>query len=48
VDRGQACVAGAHGVAPFALEVVEERPDDRGVEVGQVQRGRRLGGLTLK
>jgi hypothetical protein len=37
VDRGQACVAGAYAVASVALEVGEERGDEVGVEVGQVE-----------
>jgi len=38
VDRGQAGVAGADAVAAFAFEVIEEAADQRGVEVGDVQR----------
>ena len=37
MDPGQACVAGAHAVAAVALEVGEERGDEIGVEVGQVE-----------
>ena len=40
VDRGQPGVAGADAVAALVFEVVEEAGDQRGVEVGQVQRGR--------
>jgi hypothetical protein len=47
-DGSQARVAGAHGVAAVALEVVEEGADERRVEVREVEpRGRRarpLGG----
>ena len=38
VDRGQAGVAGADAVAALVLEVVEERADQRRVEVVEVER----------
>ena len=42
VDRGEAVVAGRGAVAAPGFEVVEERPDQRGVNVGEVEsRGRR-------
>ena len=42
VDRGEAVVAGADAVAARGFEVVEERADQRGVKVGEVEpRGRR-------
>ena len=36
-DRGQPGVAGAHAVAPLGLQVVQERHDQGGVQVGEVQ-----------
>ena len=39
-DGGEARVATANGVAPRALEVVEKAEDERGVEVGEGERGR--------
>lgn len=39
-DRRQARVAGPDTVAPVVLEVVEERADQRGVKVGDVEPGR--------
>ena len=36
-DGREARVAGAHAVAAFLLEVVQEAADERGVEVGQVE-----------
>ena len=44
VDRGEPVVAGGHAVVPVVLEVVQERGDQRGVEVGDVQGGRALAG----
>jgi hypothetical protein len=44
VDRGQAGVAGPHAVAALALEVVQERADQPGVQVGDLQAGGRLAG----
>ena len=43
VDRGQAGVAGPDAVAALVFEVVEEPADQRGVEVGDVQRARARG-----
>lgn len=43
VDGGESPVARADAVAPVFFEVVEERDDQRGVEVGDVERGRCLG-----
>ena len=40
VDRRQPPVAGACLVAALALEVVEERSDQRRIEIADVQRGR--------
>jgi hypothetical protein len=37
VDRGQAGVAGPGAVAPPGFQVGEERGDQRGVQVGQVE-----------
>lgn len=37
VDRGEPGVARAHAVAALTLEVVEERADERGVEIGDVE-----------
>jgi hypothetical protein len=47
VDRGEPPVAGARRIVLVVFEVVEERGDQRRVQVGDVQRGRllaRLGG----
>jgi hypothetical protein len=44
VDRRQAVVAGAGAVAPFCFEVVEERADQRRVEIVEVQLARLLAG----
>ena len=44
VDRGQAGVAGAHSVAALGFQVSQERPDQRGVQVGEVQ----LAGLGVR
>ncbi len=43
-DGGQAGVAGAGAVVAFLFQVVEEGPDDGGVEIGQVQLARLLAG----
>ncbi len=40
VDRGQSGVAAADGVAPLALDVVEERADHWRVQVGEVEPAR--------
>jgi hypothetical protein len=45
VDRGQAGVAGPRGVAPVVFEVVGERGDQRGVQVGDVEPGDLVSGL---
>ena len=42
VDRGQAGVAGPDAVAPVILQVLQERGDHRGVEVGKAERARRF------
>ena len=39
VDRGEAGVAGADAVAAVVFQMVEERRDQRRVEVGDVQAG---------
>jgi hypothetical protein len=44
-DRGELPVAGARGVVPLVFEVAGERGDQRRVQVGDVQRGRRLARL---
>jgi hypothetical protein len=46
VDRGQPVVAGGRAVAPVALEVIEERGDQRRVEFGDVEVGGRLSGAV--
>ena len=46
-DRGQAGVAGAGRVAALVLEVVEERADQRGVEVVDVQIAGLLAGCAV-
>jgi hypothetical protein len=41
VDRGEAVVAGRGAVTAPGFEVVEERPDERGVDIGDIEpRGR--------
>ena len=45
VQRGEAGVAGADGVAALGLEVVQEGADELGVEVLELQPGRRPAGL---
>ena len=47
VDRRQPGVAGAGAVAALVFEVVEERGDQRRVEVLELERRRRLAGLLL-
>ena len=42
VDRGQPVVAGGGAVVAVAFEVIEERGDQRRVELGDVQGGGRL------
>ena len=41
-------VAGAHAVAAFLLEVVQEAADERGVQVAQVQPARLLAGAVVR
>ena len=36
-DRGESGVAGPDRVVPFVFEVVQERGDQRGVEIGEVE-----------
>jgi hypothetical protein len=48
VDSGRPCVAGTHAVAPPGFEVVEEAADERGVDVGHIQRGRCCTELALR
>jgi hypothetical protein len=38
VDRGQPGIAGAHAVAAPGLEMIEEPGDQRGVQIGDIQR----------
>jgi hypothetical protein len=45
VDRCQPVVAGADAVVPVVLEVVQERGDERGVQIGDVQLAGLLAGL---
>ena len=47
VDRREPVVAGADAVAAIVFEVVEERGDQRRVEVGDVERARRLAGALV-
>ena len=47
VDRGQAGVAGGASVPPLLFEVVQELPDERGVQVGEAEGAGRLAGLAL-
>ena len=46
-DGGQPQVAGARAVVPVVFEVVEERRDQVGIEVGPIQAGRGLAGAVL-
>ena len=46
-DRGQPHVAGPGAVAPLVLEVVQERADRGGVQVGQVELGGHLAGALV-
>ncbi len=46
VDRGEPVVAGGGPVVPVTLEVVQERGDQRGVELGDVQPARRCAGAS--
>ena len=48
VDRRQPGVAGPDGVAAVCFEVVEERADQRRVEIGEVKLTRLLAGLLLR
>jgi hypothetical protein len=45
VQRGEAGVAGADGVAALGLEVIQEGADELGVEILGLQPGRRPAGL---
>jgi hypothetical protein len=47
VHGREAGVAGAYAVAPGCLEMLEEGADDGGVEVFEVEFGRRLSLLLL-
>src|SRR5882724_5851605 len=47
-DGGQARVPGAHAIAPFLLQVVQEAGDEGRVEVGQVQLAGLLAGAVLR
>ena len=47
VDRREPRVAGRDRVVAFVFEVVEERGDQRRVEIGEVQRAGRLAGLLV-
>jgi hypothetical protein len=46
MDRGQAGVAGTDAVAALVFEMVQERADQRGVEVGDLQAGGLFPGLA--
>ena len=48
VNCREAHVAGGHGVVPLALEVFEERRDERRVELGDVEPARRAAGATRR
>ena len=45
VQRGEAGVAGADGVGALGLEVIQEGADELGVEILELQPGRRPAGL---
>jgi hypothetical protein len=47
VDRGETGVAGGDAVAPLLFEVVEEPADHVGVEVVEIEGGRRLAGALV-
>ncbi len=47
VDCGQAGVAGGASVPPLLFEVLQELPDERGVQVGEAEGAGRLAGLAL-
>jgi len=47
-DRGQPGVAGAHAVAPLGLQVGQERHDQSGVQVGDVQANGLLAGRVRR
>ena len=42
VDSSEPVVSGSDAVAPLGIQVTEERADERRVQVGEVQPGRRL------
>ena len=48
VDRSEPGVAGSRAVAPVVFEVVEERADQRRVEIVEVQLERLLAGLLVR
>jgi hypothetical protein len=48
MDRRQAGVAGTHPVAPIAFEIGEERSDELGVEIGQVEPAGWCAGALLR
>jgi hypothetical protein len=47
VDRGQPGVPGGAAVPPLFFQVMQERADERGVEVGEAEPAGRLPGLVL-
>ena len=47
VNRHEARVAGADAVPPVLLEMLEERPDERGVEVGELETAGGFSGALL-
>jgi hypothetical protein len=47
VDRGESRVAGLAAVAAVLLKVVEERSDQRRVEITEIQLARLVAGLLL-
>jgi hypothetical protein len=48
VDRGQPGVAGGAAVASLLFQVLQERADQRGVEVGEAESAGRLAGGVLR
>ena len=47
VDGGESGVAAAGAVGSVAFQVVQDRGHHRGVEIGEVQSGQRLGGAAV-
>jgi len=48
VDRGQPGVPGGAAVSPLFFQVLQERADQGGVQVGEAEPAGRLAGLALR